>query len=81
MEHTLRAMRITIASMGVFMTASEANRERVLTLLRFEREQMSAEFIDFSKEIPAINRGEWFRTETSQPSIVERFLSSPLDVS
>jgi hypothetical protein len=40
MEHTLRAMRITIAPMGVFMTASEANRQRVLTLLLAEREQM-----------------------------------------
>jgi len=40
MEHTLRAMRITIAAMGVFMTASEANRQRVLTLLLAEREQL-----------------------------------------
>ena len=40
MEHTLRAMRITVAPMGVFMTASEANRQRVLTLLLTEREQM-----------------------------------------
>jgi hypothetical protein len=40
MEHTLRAMRITVAPMGVFMTASEANRQRVLTLLLAEREQM-----------------------------------------
>ena len=40
MEHTLRAMLITIAPMGVFMTASEANRQRVLTLLLAETEQM-----------------------------------------
>jgi hypothetical protein len=40
MEHTLQAMRITIAPMGVSMTASEANRQRVLTLLLAEREQM-----------------------------------------
>jgi hypothetical protein len=40
MEHTLRAMRITVAPMGVFMTASEANRQRVLTLLLAEHEQM-----------------------------------------
>jgi hypothetical protein len=40
MEHTLRTMRITIAPMGVFMTASEANRQRVLTLLLAESEQM-----------------------------------------
>src|ERR1035437_910110 len=40
MEHTLRATRITVAPMGVFMTASEANRQRVLTLLLAEREQM-----------------------------------------
>ena len=38
--HTLRAMLITVAPMGVFMTASEANRQRVLTLLLAEREQM-----------------------------------------
>jgi hypothetical protein len=42
MEHTLRAMRITIPPMGVLMTASEANRQRVLTLLLAEREQMFA---------------------------------------
>jgi hypothetical protein len=40
MEHTLRAMRITVAPMGVFMTASEANRQRVLTLLLAESDQM-----------------------------------------
>jgi hypothetical protein len=40
MEHTLLATRITVAPMGVFMTASEANRQRVLTLLLAEREQM-----------------------------------------
>ena len=40
MEHPLLAMRITVAPMGVFMTASEANRQRVLTLLLAEREQM-----------------------------------------
>jgi hypothetical protein len=40
MEHTLRTMRITIAPMGVLMTASEANRQRVHTLLLAESEQM-----------------------------------------
>ena len=40
MEHTLRAMQISIAPMGVFMTASEANRQRVLALLLAESEQM-----------------------------------------
>ena len=40
MEHTLFSMRITLAPLGVFMTASEANRQRVLTLLLAEREQM-----------------------------------------
>jgi hypothetical protein len=40
MEHPLRAMRITVAPMGVFMTASEANRQRVLALLLADREQM-----------------------------------------
>ena len=40
MEHTLFSMRITLAPLGVFMTASEANRQRVLTLLLAEREPM-----------------------------------------
>jgi|CZKZ01.1.fsa_nt_gi hypothetical protein len=40
MEHTLRATRITVAPVGVFMTASEANRQRVLTLLLAEHEQL-----------------------------------------
>ena len=40
MEHTLRKMRTTVAPMGVFMTASEANRQRVLTLLLAESDQM-----------------------------------------
>jgi hypothetical protein len=33
-------MRIIVAQMGVFMAASEANRQRVLALLLAEREQM-----------------------------------------
>ena len=44
MEHTFPAMRITVAPMGVFMTASEANRQRVLALVLAEREQMSTSF-------------------------------------
>ena len=40
MEHTLFSMRITLAPLGVFMTASEANRQRVLTLLLAKREPM-----------------------------------------
>jgi len=40
MEHTFRTMRITVTPMGVFMTASEANRQRVLALLLAENEQM-----------------------------------------
>jgi hypothetical protein len=68
MEHTLRPMRITFASMGVFMTASEANHQRVLTLLRVEPELMCVEFMNFRRESPAMNRGEWYPSKTIQPS-------------
>src|SRR5580658_906118 len=50
------------------MTASEANRQRVLTLLRVEREQMSAEFNNFFKESLAMNQGEWSPSDTKQLS-------------
>ena len=52
--------------MGVFMTASEANRQRVLRLLRFEREQMWAQFTTVDKESPAVRRGKPPMSETRQ---------------
>ena len=42
---------------GVFMTASEANRQRVLTLLAIEREQICAQFITIDKKSPAVQQG------------------------
>jgi hypothetical protein len=57
------------------MTANEANHQRVLTLLRVEREQMCAEFNSFYKECPAINRGEWSPSETEQLSTVDNSYS------
>ena len=54
------------ASMGVFMTASEANRQRVLRLLRFERDQMWAQFTSVDKESPAVKRGKPPMSETRQ---------------
>jgi len=44
MEHTSLAMRVTVVHMGVLMTASEANRQRVLALVLAEREQMGISF-------------------------------------
>jgi hypothetical protein len=81
MEHTLRLMRITITLMGVFMTASEANRQRVITLLRVEHEQLRAEFNSFYKECPAVNRGEWSPSETLQFSTVDHLYSRQLNAS
>ena len=66
MEHTLRPQADYIPSMGVFMTASEANRQRVLRLLRFEREQMWAQFTTVDKESPAVKRGKPPMSETRQ---------------
>ena len=57
------------------MTASESNRQRVLALLLIEREQMCAEFKNFYKETPAMNRGEWSPPETGPLSIVEHFIT------
>jgi hypothetical protein len=68
MEHTVRTMRITIASMGVFMTASEANRQRVLALLLFEDEQMCELVGTTDRGIPAVQRGPPM-FETRQPWI------------
>jgi len=68
MEQTSRPRRITLR-MGVFMTASEANRERVFRLLIVEREQMRAQFPPEDKESPAMKRSKPPMSETRQPWI------------
>jgi hypothetical protein len=69
MEHTLRLSRINIRPMGVFMTASQANRERVFALLRLENEQMYAQFNPMDNEISTWRRGKPLMFETGHPSI------------
>jgi hypothetical protein len=51
---------------GVFMTASEANRQRVLRLLVVESEQMWGQFTTADKESPAMKRGKPPMSETRQ---------------
>ena len=58
--------------MGVFMTASEANRERVFTLLRVENEQMYAQSNALDNGIPAGKRGKPPMSETGRPWISGR---------
>jgi hypothetical protein len=53
------------------MTASEANRQRVLTLLLVERAQTRAEFKKFYLEISSVNPGEWSSPEARQLSTVD----------
>jgi hypothetical protein len=73
MEHTSRAMQITIHSMGAFMTASEANRQRVLTLLLVEDEQMlGLAWYDLDKKSRTTTRDEALMSETPQLSISGR---------
>jgi hypothetical protein len=67
MEHTSRTLRITIFSMGVFMTASEANRQRVLALLLVEDGPIPQQFSSTDKNIPAILRGKPPMSEARQP--------------
>jgi hypothetical protein len=50
--------------MGVFMTASEANRERVSKLLLSEREQNWAQFKIVDKERLPVERGKPPMSET-----------------
>lgn len=52
--------------MGVFMTASEANRQRVFRLVLVEREQMWGQFTTADKESPAMKRGKAPMSETRQ---------------
>jgi hypothetical protein len=58
--------------MSLFMTASEANRERVLTLLRLDNEQMYAQFNAMDKEIPAVKRDQPPMSQTVHPWISGR---------
>jgi hypothetical protein len=63
------------------MTASEANRQRVLMLLLVERSQTREEFNGFYKEISAMNPGEWPPSEKRQLSTVEHSYSSQVNPS
>jgi hypothetical protein len=49
------------------MTASEANRQRVVRLLLFEREQMLAQFTTAHKENPTMKRDRPLMSEIRQP--------------
>jgi hypothetical protein len=55
--------------MGVYMTASEANRQRVLALLLVEEEQVCAQFGTAIQESAAVQRGKPPILETRQPWI------------
>lgn len=58
--------------MGVFMTASEANHQRVLTLLLVEEEQMRARDSALEKECPTVRRGKLPMSEARFLSISGR---------
>jgi hypothetical protein len=58
--------------MGVFMTASEANRLRVVTLLRVENELMSAQFDNAGRECLEVKRGKPSMSEIRQPWTSDR---------
>jgi len=59
MEHTPQPTETTIHPMGVCMTASEANHQRVLALILAEETQMCQQFeYEFDKEVPAVRRGK-----------------------
>jgi hypothetical protein len=69
MEHTPRALRIKIHAMGVVMTASEANRLRVVTLLRVESESLCAQFNTAEIECFPMKGGKPPMSETPQSRI------------
>jgi len=69
MEHTSLGILLTLDLMGVFMTASEANQQRILTLLLFEEEQMRARDSALEREIPAVRRGKLPMSEPRHLSI------------
>jgi hypothetical protein len=66
MEQTSRSRLVTIHSVGVFMTASEANRQRVFTLLRVENEQICAQFNTLARENFEVKRGKPPMSEARQ---------------
>jgi hypothetical protein len=66
MEQTSRSRRIILLLTGVFMTASEANRQRVSKLVLVEREQMWGQFTTVDKKSPAVKRGKPPMSETRQ---------------
>ena len=66
--------------MGMLMTASEANRQRILTLLLFERE-MSDESDKLYKESSAMKLGQRSAPEIRQLSTADRFCSSQQNAS
>jgi len=61
--------------MGVLMTASESNHQRVLDLIFAEDEQMLAYAITEDKKSPAVMRGESWMPETTPP-----WISGPNDM-
>lgn len=73
MGHTSTTLRITIRCMGVFMTASEANRQRVLALILAEDGPMQDHFSSSDIKSPAMMRGKPPMSETRQPWTSGRF--------
>jgi hypothetical protein len=69
MGHTSLGTLLTLDLIGVFMTASEANHQRILTLLLFEEEQMRARDSALEKEIPAARRAKLPMSEPGRLSI------------
>jgi hypothetical protein len=55
--------------MGALMTASEANHQRVLTLLLVEEEQMRARGSALENENPVVRRGKPPMSETQRLAI------------
>jgi hypothetical protein len=58
--------------MEVFMTASEANRQRVLTLLHALTEKMCTQSTTIYKESPADQQGRAWKA-SAEPSPTESF--------
>jgi hypothetical protein len=61
-----------IASMGVSMTASEANRQQVLRLLLVEQEQMCTQSKTADNKSPVVQRGRPWKA-IIEPSQIENF--------
>jgi hypothetical protein len=79
MEHTPRPPQNTICPMGVFMTASEANHERVLSLIREEDRLLLAHAITEDIKGPAAKRGKPLSiiVEPSRPGNFPLTFASP----